>query len=117
MALLAGKALGPVYSALAQADLTIALPGSVTALADPRTLVTVLNKEELDASGSIEKATAALAGEYSAKQAGPEAALAAGCADFAADGKTVRATLVAALDMLSTKRARRLPKKHGNMSL
>ena len=39
MALLAGKALGPVYSALAQADLTIALPGSVTALADPRTLV------------------------------------------------------------------------------
>ena len=117
VALLAGKALGPVYSALAQADLTIALPGSVTALADPRTLVTVLNKEELDASGSIEKATAALAGEYSAKQAGPEAALAAGCADFAADGKTVRATLVAALDMLSTKRARRLPKKHGNMSL
>ena len=101
----------------AKADLTIALPGSVTALADPRTLVTVLNKEELDASGSIEKTTAALAGEYSAKQAGPEAALAAGCADFAADGKTVRATLVAALDMLSTKRARRLPKKHGNMSL
>ena len=117
VALLAGKALGPVYSALAQADLTIALPGSVTALADPRTLVTVLNKEELDASDSIEKATAALAGEYSANQAGPEAALAAGCADFAADGKTVRATLVAALDMLSTKRARRLPKKHGNMSL
>ena len=43
--------------------------------------------------------------------------MAAGLADFVADPATLHATLTAALDMLSTKRTQRLPKKHGNMAL
>ena len=49
-------------------------------------------------------------GEGSALMREPELAQAVAAA-------AVRATLVAALDMLSTKRTQRLPKKHGNMSL
>ena len=33
------------------------------------------------------------------------------------DAANVRASVVAALELLSTKRAARLPKKHGNMAL
>ena len=119
MAVLAGKALGPVYGALAQADLTIALsPAAVTALADPRTLVTVLNKDELDASDSIEKATAALAGEYASKQ----------CRPRGRPGSRLPPTLPPTARRCAPpwwprwicsapSVPSRLPKKHGNMSL
>ena len=44
-------------------------------------------------------------------------AVAAGAADMSCDAANVRASVVAALELLSTKRAARLPKKHGNMAL
>ena len=47
----------------------------------------------------------------------PTAVLAAGAADMSCDAANVRASVVAALELLSTKRAARLPKKHGNMAL
>lgn len=117
VAVLAGKAVGPVYSALACADLTIAMKGSVASLVDPKTAAAVLYKEELEEAANMQAATDKKAAEYAAQQAGPEAALAEGCADFTADGGNVRAVLAAALDMLVTKRAQRMPKKHGNMAL
>ena len=50
-----------------------------------------------------------------APAAAPKAA--AGAADMSCDAANVRASVVAALELLSTKRAARLPKKHGNMAL
>ena len=44
-------------------------------------------------------------------------AVATGAADMSCDAANVRASVVAALELLSTKRAARLPKKHGNMAL
>ena len=53
-----------------------------------------------------------------APAAAPKAAAgAAGAADMTCDAANVRASVVAALELLSTKRAARLPKKHGNMAL
>ena len=43
--------------------------------------------------------------------------LPAGAADMTCDAANARASVVAAFELLSTKRAARLPKKHGNMAL
>ena len=110
-------ARGPVYTALANADLTIAVQGCTVSAVDPKVAVTVLYKDELDASDNIVNATAAKASAYAAESCSADAALAAGVADFAVAPAQVRSTLAAALDMLATKRTQRLPKKHGNMAL
>ena len=117
VAILAGKAVGPVYTALCNADLTIALEGCVVSAVDPKVAVTVLYKDELEAGSNIVKDTERKAAEYAAAECSAKAAVAAGVADFATDAAGLRATLTAALDMLATKRAQRLAKKHGNMAL
>lgn len=117
VAVLTGKAVGPVYTALANADLTIAVQGCTVSAVDPKVAVTVLYKDELDASDNIVNATAAKASAYAAESCSADAALAAGVVDFAVAPAQVRSTLAAALDMLATKRTQRLPKKHGNMAL
>ncbi len=117
VAVLTGKAVGPVYTALANADLTIAVQGCTVSAVDPKVAVTVLYKDELDASDNIVNATAAKASTYAAESCSADAALAAGVVDFAVAPAQVRSTLAAALDMLATKRTQRLPKKHGNMAL
>ena len=115
--LLAGKAVGPVYTALAAADWKIAVRGCVVAPLEPAAAVSVLDKEEIDASDNIAAATNARAAAYAKDVCSADAAVAAGAADTACDPAGVRAAVVAALDMLRTKRAARLPKKHGNMAL
>ena len=115
--LLAGKAVGPVYTALAAADWKIAVRGCVVAPLEPAAAVSVLDKEEIDASDNIVAATNARAAAYAKDVCSADAAVAAGAADTACDPAGVRAAVVAALDMLRTKRAARLPKKHGNMAL
>ena len=40
-----------------------------------------------------------------------------GAADMTCEAANARASVVAAFELLSTKRAARLPKKHGNMAL
>lgn len=117
VAIVAGSAVGPVYTALANADLVIAMQGSTIAPVAPSVAAAVLYKEELDASDNVAQATRAKAAEYAEAVCSADVALDAGAADFKADGTTVRGVLVAALDMLATKRSQRLPKKHGNMAL
>ena len=62
-------------------------------------------------------ATNAKAAQYTAEVCSAASAVAAGAADMSCDAANVRASVVAALELLSTKRAARLPKKHGNMAL
>lgn len=114
---LAGKAIGPVYTALAAADLRIAVKGCTVAPLEPSAAVTVLYKEEIDASDNILAATKAKAAAYAADVCGAENAVAAGAADMICEAAGARAGVVAALELLATKRASRLPKKHGNMAL
>lgn len=114
---LAGKAVGPVYTALACADLRIAVNGCVVSALDPNTAVSVLYKDEIDASDNIIAATNAKAAAYTAEVCSAANAVACGAADMTCEAENLRASVVAALELLSTKRAARLPKKHGNMAL
>jgi len=115
--LLAGKAVGPVYTAFANADLKIAMQGCTVSALEPNVAVSVLYKAEIEASDSIANATRAKAAEYAATVCSAAAAVEAGAADLLCDAAGARAAVIAALDMLATKRASRLPKKHGNMAL
>ena len=117
IAVLAGNAVGPVYTAFASSDLKIAVAGSVVAPVEPKVAVSVLYKAEIEASDNIVSATNAKAAAYAAEVCSAENAVRCGAADLACAAGDVRGTVVAALDMLSTKRAARLPKKHGNMAL
>ena len=117
VAVLAGKAVGPVYTALAAADLRIAVTGCTVSALEPSAAVSVLYKEEIDASDNIIAATNAKAAAYTAEVCSAANAVACGAADLTCDAANVRASVVAALELLSTKRAARLPKKHGNMAL
>ena len=117
VAVLYGKAVGPVYTALAAADLRIAVNGCVVSALEPSAAVSVLYKDEIDASDNIIAATNAKAAAYTAEVCCAANAVASGAADMVCDAANVRASVVAALELLSTKRAARLPKKHGNMAL
>lgn len=118
VAVLAGSTFGPAYAALAGADLTIALEGSVTAPVRPTAAASVLYKAEIEASGKpIEGETVAKAKEYEQQVASAEAVRKAGLAEFVAKPEDLRGTLSAALEILATKRAQRMPKKHGALSL
>lgn len=83
----------------------------------PEAAVSVLYKDEIFASDNIQKATADKAASYRSEVASASAAVAGGAADAAVAPAGVRAALAQALDMLASKRAVRLAKKHGNIAL
>ncbi len=117
VAVITGKAVGAAYTALAAADVTIAVEGCTVAPVDPKAAVTVLYHDEINAGSNIAADTAKKAAQYAATECSAAAAVKAGLADMAVPAAGVRAAVAAALDMLSTKRVQRLPKKHGNMAL
>lgn len=118
VAVLAGEAVGPVYTVFAaSADWRVAVEGCTIAPLAPEAAVSVLYKDEIDASDNIQEATKAKAAEYREKVAGASAAVAGGAADAAVKPAEVRTAVVQALDMLASKRAVRLAKKHGNITL
>ncbi len=118
VAVLAGETVGPVYTVFAaSADWRVAVEGCTIAPLAPEAAVSVLYKDEIDASDNIQEATKAKAAEYREKVAGANAAVAGGAADAAVKPAEVRTAVVQALDMLASKRAVRLAKKHGNITL
>lgn len=118
VAVITGKAVGTIFTAMGNADLTVVMEGAVVAPVEPSAAVTVLYKEEIAAAGgSIEAETAARVKTYEAEVAGAQALVKAGVADMLATPETLRQAVAGALDVLVTKRTQRLPKKHGNMAL
>ncbi len=118
VAVLVGDAIGPVYTVFAAcADWRVAMQGCTVAPLAPETAVSVLFKEEIDASDNIAEATKEKAAAYAKDVCGAAAAVANGAADIVADAAGVRGAVAQALDMLASKRAVRLAKKHGNISL
>lgn len=115
---LCGRTFGTLYSTFASADLTIAVQGSVTAPVQPTAAVSVLEKDEIEASQNpIEAETKQRAAKYELEVASADALLKAGVADFVAENANVKEMVAKALDILATKRTQRMPKKHGNMPL
>lgn len=118
VAVLAGEAVGPIYTVFAaSADWRIAVNGCTIAPLAPEAAASVLYKEEIFASDNIQKATAEKVAAYKAQVCSAEASVAAGAADAVAAPADVRTAVAQALDMLATKRDVRLAKKHGNITL
>ncbi|WP_294500482.1 carboxyl transferase domain-containing protein [uncultured Gemmiger sp.] len=118
VAVLAGEAVGPVYTVFAApADWRIAVSGCTIAPLAPQAAASVLYKEEIYASDNVVKATEEKAAAYRKEVCSAEAAVAAGAADTVSTAANVRAAVVQALDMLASKRAVRMAKKHGNITL
>ncbi|NLS86076.1 MAG: propionyl-CoA carboxylase, partial [Ruminococcaceae bacterium] len=117
VAVITGKAVGTAYTALANADVTIAVNGCVIAPVEATAAVTVLYKEDIENGTNIAADTAKIAAAYEKEVCSAQAAVDAGVADFAIDASATAATVAAALDMLATKRESRMPKKHGNMAI
>lgn len=116
-----GHAIGQAYVAMggkANADVCYAWPGAVISALTPEVAVQVLYAKELAASeGSALKARQKLETAYAQQVADGMAAAAQGMVDDVCDPADTRKLVIAALEMLASKRDQNLPKKHGNMPL
>ncbi|MDY5349609.1 MAG: carboxyl transferase domain-containing protein [Candidatus Ventricola sp.] len=121
VALVIGNAVGAAYVAMggsANADATYAWPGTVISPLTGEAAIQVMWKDEIKKStGDAVAARAELAAKYEAEVADGVNAAAQGLIDDVIDPADSRKTIIAALELLSSKRDSNPPKKHGNMPL
>ena len=116
-----GNAIGQAYVAMggkANADMTYAWPGAVISALTPEAAVQVLYTDELKAGDKPALETRAeLESKFASEVADGVAAAQAGMIDDVVDPAQTRQYVIAALEMLSSKRESNPPKKHGNLPL
>ncbi len=121
ISLVAGKAIGAAYIALAgksaNADLIFAYPQAVIAPIEPLTAVEFLKHDELKGADDVDAKRNQLALEYSLNEASAMKAAEENCIEDIIDPVDTRAVIANALEILSGKRVTRMPKKHSNMPL
>ena len=119
--LVIGSAVGAMYVAMggsANADATYAWPGAVISPMTGEAAIQVMWKDQIKASqGDAVKAREELAAKYEAEVADGVCAATAGRVDDVIDPADSRKMVIAALELLSSKRESNPPKKHGNMPL
>ncbi len=116
-----GKAIGVSYVAMggkANADMAYGWPGAVISALSPEAAVQVLYNNELKQSKEPAlEAREKLTAEYAANVADGVHAAKDGILDDVIEPAETRKFLIAALEMLSSKRDSNPPKKHGNLPL
>ena len=119
--LVIGNAIGSAYVAMggsANADMTYAWPGSVISPMTGEAAIQIMWKDKIMASkGDAVKAREELAAQYEAEVADGVNAAVEGLVDDVIDPADSRKMVIAALEILSSKRDSNPPKKHGNMPL
>jgi len=115
------KAYGGAYDVMSskhiRGDLNFAWPTAEIAVMGPKGAVEILYRKEIASAEDPEARTAELEAEFREKFAHPYLAARRGYLDDVIDPRETRARLISGLGMLSDKRDRNPPKKHGNIPL
>jgi len=116
-----GKAYGGAYIAMGsknlRTDINYAWPTARIAVLGSEAAVNIMNRKELTSSKDPEALKKQLVDEFTEKFANPYVAASNGTVDTVIDPAETRPMVIKALEMLSNKRDRQLPRKHGNMNL
>ncbi|MGH7425565.1 MAG: acyl-CoA carboxylase subunit beta, partial [Candidatus Methylomirabilales bacterium] len=115
------KAYGGAYLVMnskhIRADVSFAWPTAEIAVMGPEGAVNIVFRKELEAAPDREARRAELIAEYAEKFSNPYIAAERGYIDDVIEPQETRPKLVAALEMLLTKRESLPPRKHGNIPL
>ena len=115
------KAYGGAYDVMnskhIRGDINLAWTTAEIAVMGPKGAVEILYKKEIAEAADPEQKVRELEQQYRERFAHPYIAAARGYVDDVIDPRQTRPRLIAALDMLRSKRDRNPPRKHGNVPL
>lgn len=119
--LVIGKAYGGAYIAMGsknlRTDINYAWPTARCAVLGAEAAVRIMNRKDLAAARDPETLKKDLIDNFASKFDNPYVAASHGTVDSVIDPAQTRPMLIKALEMLSGKRDRHLPRKHGNINL
>lgn len=115
----AGKAYGSAYAVMNSkalgADLVFAWPESSIGMMNAESAVRIIYADEINESKEAPKLIREKAAEYETAQSSPQAAASRGYVDAVIEPAATRKHVIAAFEMLYTKRAAAPAKKHGTV--
>ncbi|MCY3854573.1 MAG: acyl-CoA carboxylase subunit beta [Thaumarchaeota archaeon] len=119
--LVIGKAYGGAYIAMGsknlRTDINYAWPTAKIAVLGSDAAVRIMNRKDLANSENPEELRKQLTDDFTKKFSNPYVAASHGKIDSIINPSETRPMLIKALDLLSNKRDRQLPRKHGNINL
>lgn len=119
ISVITGKAVGPAFIALAgkdtSSDFTYIWESACVSPLAPLSAVEFLWHDKLKGATDVNAKRNELAEEYKATLASAESAAASGAVDEIISASSTREAIISALDILSSKRITKLPKKHNNI--
>ena len=119
ISVITGKAVGPAFIALAgkdiSSDFTYIWESACVSPLAPLSAVEFLWHDKLKGAADVNAKRNELAEEYKATLASAESAAASGAVDEIISASSTREAIISALDILSSKRVTKLPKKHNNI--
>lgn len=121
IATITGKAYGGAYIAMASknlgTDMNYAWPTAQIAVLGSEAAVRIMNRKELETAKDPVALKKQLVDNFTEKFANPYVAASYGTIDAVIDPAETRPALIRALEALTNKRERRIPRKHGNINL
>ncbi len=119
--LVIGKAYGGAYIAMAskylRTDINYAWPTARIAVLGSEAAVKIMNRKELAKAKDSDSLKKELMDDFTEKFENPYVAASLGTVDTVIDPAETRPMLIKALEMLTNKREKQLPRKHGNINL
>ena len=119
ISVITGKAVGPAFIALAgkdiSSDFTYIWESACVSPLAPLSAVEFLWHDKLKGAADVNAKRNELVEEYKATLASAESAAASGAVDEIISASSTREAIISALDILSSKRVTKLPKKHNNI--
>ncbi len=121
IATITGKAYGGAYIAMASknlgTDMNYAWPTAQIAVLGSEAAVRIMNRKELETAKDPVALKKQLVDNFTEKFANPYVAASYGTIDAVIDPAETRPAIIRALEALTNKRERRIPRKHGNINL